>query len=362
VTPAGALYAPPMKLAARLLVVVTLLGCSADDGPAAADAAVESRLPDAGTADLSTDPRPIQLPEDESPHSDPMEWWYYTGRLVAETGEVFGFELTVFQMLFSDKPIYAGHFTVTDPQAGEFFANMEVSAEDQRGLGEGFRLQTGQMEMSGHAGHDRIRARMKQAAIDLELVAAKPPVLQYGTGWMTVGSDRPFYYYSYTRMTARGSVTVGGVPRSVTGEAWMDHQWGTIGKGFGWDWFSLRLDDQSEVMLFYVRRDGKLGFVGGTLIDAKGEGRELKPGDFEARATGRWTSQQTGITYPCGWTVSVTPIQLEVTLAPVMKRQEFGLSLMGSPIYWEGLCDVTGTRAGKPASGHAYVEVTGNMK
>ena len=41
----------------------------------------------------------------------------------------------------------------------------------------------------------------------------------------------------------------------VTGEAWMDHQWGdfaTYQEG-GWDWFAVQLDDGTDVMLYLIR-------------------------------------------------------------------------------------------------------------
>ena len=40
--------------------------------------------------------------------------------------------------------------------------------------------------------------------------------------------------------------------------AWMDHQWGNfvVGAVGGWDWFSLQLDDQTELMLYVLRGPG----------------------------------------------------------------------------------------------------------
>ncbi len=54
-------------------------------------------------------------------------------------------------------------------------------------------------------------------------------------------------------------------------------------------------------------------------------------------------------------------LKLDATVTTVMKDQEFYKSF-GTPIYWEGLCDVSGTRAGAAVKGHAYVELTGYTK
>jgi len=57
----------------------------------------------------------------------------------------------------------------------------------------------------------------------------------------------------------------------------------------------------------------------------------------------------------------VPSLKLDATVTTVMKDQEFYKSF-GTPIYWEGLCDVSGTRAGAAVKGHAYVELTGYTK
>ena len=51
-------------------------------------------------------------------------------------------------------------------------------------------------------------------------------------------------------MAAAGTLTVGGVTRSGSGTAWMDHQWGNfVVGGGGWDWHAYQLDDGTELMV-----------------------------------------------------------------------------------------------------------------
>jgi hypothetical protein len=48
-------------------------------------------------------------------------------------------------------------------------------------------------------------------------------------------------------------------PRSgrppVSGQSWMDHQWGAFNfaSGAGWDWFSIQLSNGQQYMLYFVR-------------------------------------------------------------------------------------------------------------
>ena len=92
-------------------------------------------------------------------------------------------------------------------------------------------------------------------------------------------------------------------PFTVDGLSWMDHEWSTSALGaeqVGWDWFSIQLDDNTELMLFQLRRaDGTVdAFSSGTLIAADGSTRQLGPGDFSIQSTGRWRSPRTGGEYP----------------------------------------------------------------
>ena len=61
----------------------------------------------------------------------------------------------------------------------------------------------------------------------------------------------------------------------MTGAAWMDHEWFTsqlADDQIGWDWFSVQLDNQTELMLFQLRRkDGSIDpYSAGTYIDPQG--------------------------------------------------------------------------------------------
>ena len=341
---------PPLTLLLLALWVFAGAGCGETNGDVPGDA---------GEADSG--PR-ISLPADEAPHSEQMEWWYYTGRLKTDTGQLYGFEFTVFQPQKFEKFFYVSHVAFTDLQKKKYAFAMMLSGEDQRkAVAKGFKLKVGDNTMEGHGGKDQIKAKIKDYALDLSLASTKPVTLQYGTGWMYVGSDKPFYYYSYTRMAASGTVTVDGTQQKVTGDVWMDHQWGTIGEGYGWDWFSLRMDDNSEVMLFKVRREGHKGFAGGTHVLADGSTKAFSSGDFTVTNLGSWTSPHTKTTYSHGWKINIPSLGLQARVDPVIKDQEFSHSVAGSPTYWEGLCDVSGTRSGKAVKGHGYVEITGKI-
>jgi predicted secreted hydrolase len=61
------------------------------------------------------------------------------------------------------------------------------------------------------------------------------------------------------------------------------------------------------------------------------------------------------VRYPSGWRVRVPGLALELDVRPVLADQE----LSGTPRYWEGAVDVSGTRAGQGIGGRGYVELVG---
>src|SRR5947207_3668385 len=84
---------------------------------------------------------------------------------------------------------------------------------------------------------------------------SNPPPLHNGHGLLPFSNLGFSYYYSRTRMALSGSLIDHNQPLRVSGEAWMDHQWGnflTVGGG-GWDWFSIQLDNNTEMMLYFIR-------------------------------------------------------------------------------------------------------------
>jgi predicted secreted hydrolase len=304
---------------------------------------------------------PVSLPRDEAPHQDLTEWWYYTGHLEAADGRRWGFELVVFQVLRGPfPPFYLSHFAVTDHQRRSFTHDERRTQGPQPQPAEGFALDVGGWSMRGLNGRDHLTAAMSDYAIDLGLSTDRPPVL-HGGGLVTFGPAGDSYYYSRTRMEIAGVIHDHGEQVPVRGLAWCDRQWGNfLVLGGGWDWFSIQLDDGSDVMLNLIRDDqGVVRLAYGTYVEPSGAYRHLEAGQFEVRPTGRWTSPRTGATYPMGWQAHVRDPDIQLTLRPVLEDQELDTARSTGIVYWEGDVDVVGTRDGRPIRGQAYVEMTG---
>ena len=69
--------------------------------------------------------------------------------------------------------------------------------------------------------------------------------------------EQTSHYYSLTRLHTTGSVEVGDTSMTVEGVSWMDHEFGSGDLAdhlVGWDWFSLQLDNNHEIMAYGLRR------------------------------------------------------------------------------------------------------------
>ena len=214
--------------------------------------------------------------QDEAPHDALSEWWYYTGHLETESGKRYGFELVFFQAVRGRNPVgYAAHFAVTDHQRRELLDTTSGRARAWRLQGSGeYRLRARGLAHGRRRGRAPHPGRGKGYSIDLKLRSVKPPALHGGTGWISFGPVGSSYYYSRTRMEVEGTSAGGGDRiEKVTGLSWMDHQWGNfiLVNGGGWDWFSLQLDDGSDLMVTVLRdQPGSVAATYGTLVDARG--------------------------------------------------------------------------------------------
>src|SRR5262249_40995083 len=109
-------------------------------------------------------------------------------------------------------------------------------------------------------GRQTLSALAEGIRFELHLRPAKPPVIhgENGISQKAAGPGKASHYVSIPRLAIEG--TLNG--SAVAGEAWMDHEWFTHqleSSQAGWDWFSIQLDNGTELMLFQLRRkDGAI--------------------------------------------------------------------------------------------------------
>ena len=317
---------------------------------------------------------PIRFPQDEGAHNDLTEWWYYTGHMNATdpSGKPhhYGFELVVFQVLRSDlPPVYAAHFAISDVTRGEFHFDQRRLTQPEAVIPNGTSTQgidvhLGNWSIRGVNGLDHLSAEMQNYGMRLDLSGLKPAILHNGNGLITYGLGGFSYYYSRTRMALSGTIVDHGQALPVTGEAWMDHQWGnflTLGGG-GWDWFSIQLDNNTEMMLYFIRNAaGQTISTYASYINSAANDHLLPASALHVTVLDHWKSPITGAVYPSGWQLEIHDPQLQasLTLIPELKNQELVVYQSTGNSYWEGAVSIQGQSNGRAVRGEGYVELTG---
>jgi len=334
--------------------------------------------------DRALGPRPFAFPDDHGPHPGfRTEWWYYTGNLKTATGRHVGFQLTFFRTALAPpergamvprasawgaRQLYLAHLALTDTAGGRFHAASHLSREAVGLAGARARpfrvwLEDWSAESEAAGGFPvRLRAAEGEIAVDLVLERGKPVVLQGDRGWSPKGPEpgNASYYYSFTRMPARGIVRVGAESLDVSGLVWMDREWSTSALGrhlVGWDWLALQLDDGREVMVYQLRRrDGSADpRSAGTLIATDGATRPLAQQDVTIEVLDHWTSPASRVRYPSRWRLAIPGADLRLEIAPRLADQE----LIVGTRYWEGAVRIQGSAGRAPISGQGYVELVG---
>lgn len=309
-----------------------------------------------------------EFPRDHFNHPEyQTEWWYYTGNLRDTHGRRFGFELTFFRHgvdrgkepagVWDVRDAWLAHLALSDIEGGQFLHTERLNRSGAGLAGASLdlaRVWNGNwhVEWDFGKGTQHMQAIDPRFSFNLTLRALKPPVIHgvNGVSQKAAGAGHASHYISFTRLETSGTVVLEGRTFQVEGLSWMDHEFFTHqldATQSGWDWFSMQLDNNTELMLFRLRRkDGAADpYSAGTYIDARGRATHLGRDTFSVTPGKLWNR------YPVEWSVRVPSFGIDVRITTRLPQQEVESN---QNRYWEGAVDITGTRCGS-----GYVEMTG---
>jgi predicted secreted hydrolase len=326
------------------------------------------------------------LPRDHGSHPDHgIEWWYWVGHLNAvDSGKNFGFQSTIFRLAgdpeksgetqsepFGNQNLFLVHTALSDLEEEKYIHHERV-------MREGWQARSSEKTLSLTVGGVKVSLLEKEnrhkvvtrypdgAKLELMFKPSKPLVSFGDRGLSRKGADPASvsWYWSYTRLEAKGTLFQNGEEIAVEGIAWMDHEISSSQLGedlAGWDWTCMQLDDGTELKAYRLRKKdgGSDPWSAVYWIDQKGNTERVYADSFTWKTLDTWTSPKTGLQYPTSVEVSVkhpTNGQQVYQLRPLLDAQEF-TGNRADNAYWEGACEVL-NEDGKRI-GLAYLELAG---
>ncbi len=314
-----------------------------------------------------------EFPRDHFSHPEfQTEWWYYTGNVHARNGHRYGFELVFFRRGREAAPnpsawrvedVYLAHLALSDIDGRKFryAQRLNRAGPGIAGITEG-RIWNGNWEAKWDVRGDvqTLSAVSEGIRFQLRLTPGKPVVI-HGENGVSQTGDAPgqaSYYVSFPLLAVEGSLN----GADVSGSAWMDHEWFSNlldPAQTGWDWFSVQLENNTQFMLFQLRRsDGTAdAHSSATYIAPDGRATNLRRSEFTLTPLGYWTSPKTHARYPVKWHIEIPRLHVSLDCDAALPDQELIAEGEGVSAYWEGAAAYSGS-----ARGVGYLEMTGYDK
>ncbi len=319
------------------------------------------------------------FPKDHGTHEGfRNEWWYFTGNLYDEAGNRFGYQLTFFRISLSPletdrtsawgtNQIYMAHFTVSDVENQKFYC-FEKFNRDALGLAgfteKPFEMNVGDWYMLGTGDGDfpwQLYASKDGITLSLDVTPLKDIVFEgdNGLSYKSVDKTSASYYYSISRLATEGYIEIDGTRYEVSGSSWLDREWSTSTlneEQGGWDWFSMQLNDNTEIVYFQLRyKNGSLyPYNEGLIVNDDNSTVKLGTGDIVLTVLETWKSK-TGVVYPVKWRAEVVPLGKTLIVEAAFNGQELDLSTR----YWEGAVNIYDLQDANTIIGTGYLEMTG---
>ena len=307
--------------------------------------------------------RGIRFPDDEGVHGTTKEWWYINGHLTDGQNNRYGYMVSFFNNgLFI--------FTLSDDTNGIYYNSSTIFSYYSMSSGH-LNLRFGDnrfYQIHGKPFDYILDVRMNNIKLYLLLYSEKPPLVE---GIIPLENGYT-YYYSQTQLGTTGYLFLEGNNITVSGNSWIDRQWGDWGLTGGWEWFSIKLDIGLDIMAYKIfnKNTGYPDIQLIYMMDAKNNIYSYNWSstyNFKVEYYTYWKSHISGNLYSSAWDIYIPSRNITLHITPFSKDQEVNYLGTGLPEkymsrahFWEGECRVSGSVGSLPVDGYAYVEITHN--
>jgi len=361
---------------------------------------------------------PLNFPADHGSHpNQSIEWWYITGNLVAESGESFGVQWTLFRARLPDdeqtpsSQQHAPQSPMWSWWQGQFyFAHFALQSNRHHHAFERF----------GRVGQVQIHAAPFRASLDdwvlasqntaqpnaflplqlqaqeqsnnqtfaVNLTLDNSPLVAHGDAGYSqkTPEGNASYYYSLPFLSASGTVTFAGQTYAVTGDAWLDREWsgGLLSQDFtGWDWFSLQSQvevntnqgrtkqgqpskkslKRTAIMAFCLRdKNQAYRYCDATRITHSQESNQVTSEVIPQHAIQLQTTQTAeldGRHYPVQWQLSLAEQTFQINAVNPDSRNQLTFPYWEGRVTFQEITQNTAPNTAQSVKGKGYAELTG---
>lgn len=337
----------------------------------------------------------FHFPQDHLAHNGfRQEWWYLTANLTTEKGEQLGAQWTQFRVAlkpqhtesqnvdptplksaWATEQLYFAHSALTSSAAHLAHEKWSRGHPKLAGVNANpYQIHLDNWQWQSESSElfpATLRVETTDFSYELTLTSQAPLQYQGDNGYSIKNREGNVasYYYSQPFITISGKITrhiningqVENRVEKVTGQGWLDREWSSqflTKSQQGWDWFALRLNDGSALMLFQLREQSTdksqtpSAFYSARRMFTDGTGRNINSRDTPdgiKMTPLEWQTTRTG-KYPVSWQVQIPSEQIDIRISPLNPNSAMALSTS----YWEGPIKLSGSHTGM-----GYMELTG---
>lgn len=301
-------------------------------------------------------------------------------------GDVIDYLYHIMSYAFPGKePEFTYCFSVTNETTKEYYQYSHAYKESEIKVSKDtYFIETPVGTMSGTLDCMKLTAKIKNAALDLELKSIGYPIYNGGTSlFHMVGMD--IYEYSIPTMLSNGTVTIGSKTFTVKdGISWYDRQWQQklpkvpdfVMNGMAkvmekknakeggfvlpvWGWMDINLENEVKISTWFAIEDGKEN-CWATIMHPDGSQRTVDVNPVVCQATDHWKSEQSGASYPMTYKIQIPELDTDLVVKCVVDDQELYFPENAIYNHYEGASSVEGIYQNQPVKGYCYTELIGD--
>ena len=178
------------------------------------------------------------------------------------------------------------------------------------------------------------------------------------------GKEGQNIQYAFPNLAAVGTFTEDGKTQALTGDGWLDRQWGPLpfedflAGNANWLWIAGKLDDKNVIALWSTIKAG-VSYNWITILSPQGI-YTVAPLSSSVIDSGKdlWISKESGMLWPSRWEAACPALSMGLTFTMTQTGQEIYSATDRLPIpQCEAGITIVGKLQGNKVKGHGFVEI-----